>query len=198
MLAKARCLPSSGGVRAVNCMNNPLEARESTPVANNRGGIAGWIRQCLSSAIVVLLLGGIAVWGSQTDWHFVRHSTGNIAANDWDALHDLPRSECVECNPALMARLPEHGWCGRHGIFDCPYEHPEIAQVGKTPTVTDAELQRVDRALRLRPRRATIRNRISTMAESSSPRTRRRKRPVSPFCRCSRHRSPKRSPPTAR
>jgi cobalt-zinc-cadmium efflux system membrane fusion protein len=135
-------------------MNNQLDARESATTADNRGGIAGWLRRFLSSAIVLVLLGGVAVWGFQTDWRFVKPSARDASNAGWDALHDLSQSECIECNPNLLPRLPEHGWCSRHGIFDCPLDHPEIAEVEKTPVITDAELQRVDRALRLRPRPA--------------------------------------------
>jgi len=54
------------------------------------------------------------------------------------AEHGVPESECVECNPGLLPRGKDYGWCKRHGVFNCPLEHPEVAQLKTRPKVTPA------------------------------------------------------------
>jgi cobalt-zinc-cadmium efflux system membrane fusion protein len=72
--------------------------------------------------------------------------------DDWCAEHAVPESQCVECNPDLLPRGKEFGWCKRHGVSECPFEHPEVAQLKGRPQVTPADLSRAQRALDLAPR----------------------------------------------
>jgi cobalt-zinc-cadmium efflux system membrane fusion protein len=50
------------------------------------------------------------------------------------------------------AMTPSRGWCKRHGVFDCPLDHPEVAQIPKPPAVTPADEERVRRAFVVRTR----------------------------------------------
>jgi cobalt-zinc-cadmium efflux system membrane fusion protein len=47
----------------------------------------------------------------------------------------------------LLPKHKDYGWCKKHGIADCPLEHPEIAQLSAAPRVTSTDLERADRAL---------------------------------------------------
>src|SRR5262249_52271967 len=46
----------------------------------------------------------------------------------------------------------EFGWCRKHGIPDCPLEHPEVAQLQQKPHISPADLARAERALALAER----------------------------------------------
>jgi cobalt-zinc-cadmium efflux system membrane fusion protein len=106
--------------------------------------------------LVLAGLAALAYWGHHSGWQLPRLSVllgGSPAAkDDWCAEHAVPESECVECNPELMPRGKEFGWCPKHGINECPFEHPEIAQLSGTPTISLADLERAERALALLPR----------------------------------------------
>jgi cobalt-zinc-cadmium efflux system membrane fusion protein len=96
-------------------------------------------------------LGGLLVWAHLTDWtvpkFFSRMGNAPNGNDDWCSEHSVPESECVECNPSLMPRPKAHGWCKRHGVHECPLEHPEIAQTPAPPQVTADDLARAQRAL---------------------------------------------------
>ena len=47
-----------------------------------------------------------------------------------------------------------YGWCKVHGVPDCTLEHPDVAELPKTPVVTQADLDRAARALAFAPRPA--------------------------------------------
>jgi cobalt-zinc-cadmium efflux system membrane fusion protein len=100
---------------------------------------------------VLLALGGLAWWGQQTGWTIPKFSSlmgnGQQDRDDWCDPHAVPESQCVECNPKLLPRPPSYGWCERHGVFDCPLEHPDVAQLQTAYAVTRADRQRAQRAL---------------------------------------------------
>jgi multidrug efflux pump subunit AcrA (membrane-fusion protein) len=58
----------------------------------------------------------------------------------------------VECDPALVPLGTDFGWCKEHGVHQCPFCHPEIAQVKQPPDVTLEDLERASRALSARER----------------------------------------------
>jgi cobalt-zinc-cadmium efflux system membrane fusion protein len=105
----------------------------------------------LPNLVVLAALGGLGYWGHHTGWAFPRFSAlaGGAAAapDDWCAAHGVPESRCVECNPELLPREREFGWCKAHGVPNCPWEHPEVAQLSAPPAVTPADLARAERAL---------------------------------------------------
>jgi multidrug efflux pump subunit AcrA (membrane-fusion protein) len=51
-----------------------------------------------------------------------------------------------------MAKEPDYGWCGEHGVHNCPLHHPDIAQTKEPPVVTEADFTRAARALVMRNR----------------------------------------------
>lgn len=116
----------------------------------------GSVLRRVPAFLVLIALGALAYWGHHSGWQLPRFSVlmGRSAAakDDWCAEHAVPESECVECNPDLMPRGKEFGWCPKHGITECPFEHPEIAELKQMPTVSAADLTRAEKALALLPR----------------------------------------------
>jgi len=125
--------------------------------------IRGWLRTGVPTLLVIGMLGGVAVWGHSTDWSLPKFSalvTGGEARSQcpadgegWCKEHNVPESDCIECNSKLMPALPDYGWCAEHGIAQCPLHHPDIAQLKEIPTITQADIERADRALALVPRK---------------------------------------------
>jgi cobalt-zinc-cadmium efflux system membrane fusion protein len=120
---------------------------------------APWWRSLIGALPTTAVIAGLialAVWGHLTDWKLPTFAalTGNesAAVEDWCSDHNVPASQCIECNPALLPAMKDHGWCKEHGIAQCPFEHAEIAQLAKTPEVSGEALDRVSKALSLRPR----------------------------------------------
>jgi cobalt-zinc-cadmium efflux system membrane fusion protein len=108
----------------------------------------------LPNLAVVALLVGLACWGHHTGWTLPRLAdfTGNgaPARDDWCDEHAVPQSQCVECNPSLAPPIKHHGWCDKHGVHNCPLEHPDIVQVGGAAKVTQEDFDRADRALQFK------------------------------------------------
>src|SRR5437867_3514312 len=111
----------------------------------------GWIRQTASTLIILALLGGTFAWGHHTGWVLPKFSSLKEAAaegkDDWCSQHSVPESECVECNPDLLPHSQEYGWCKQHGVHECPWEHPELAQTSRPPEITATDLERARRSL---------------------------------------------------
>lgn len=114
-----------------------------------------WSRGALPTATVLLLLGSLALVGHATGWSVPTFSqvTGDAERpdDDWCKEHNVPESTCVECNISLMPKA-KSVWCVTHGIYDCPLEHPEIAQLKTPAVIVKADLDRAGRALNLKPR----------------------------------------------
>lgn len=118
-------------------------------------GLIGRLLRGLPTALVVAGLAGAAYWGHRTGWTLPKFSalTGAAAEpDDWCAAHGVPESICVECRQGLMAPEPDFGWCKVHGVPNCPWEHPEVAQVEGRLAVAPADRQRAERALAFAPR----------------------------------------------
>lgn len=115
-----------------------------------------WLRHAMPTAIVIAALGGLAAFGHFTEWTIPKFSelTGGSGApaEDWCSDHNVPASQCIECNPKLLSPPKVHGWCKLHGVAQCPLEHPEVAQLKSLPEITDAMKERAARALAARPR----------------------------------------------
>ena len=118
--------------------------------------------QFVPTVLVLLVLGGAAVWGHRTGWTLPKFSeligNGQAAGEDWCDEHGVPESLCVECNPKEYPPPPHFGWCKHHGVHDCPLEHPQVAQLAQGPSVPSAEIERVRLALSLKDRPANSKN----------------------------------------
>jgi len=105
---------------------------------------------------VMALLAGLGAYGHHSGWKLPKFSAlagnGVAARDDWCEGHAVPESRCVECNPDLLPRGKDHGWCKEHGVHNCPLHHPEVAQLKQTPVASHADRQRAARALASAPR----------------------------------------------
>ena len=136
----------------------PQTHRDQPPSAHTVPNLAvlGWLARAIPTAIVLAALGSLAYWGHHTGWAVPSFATltGSEAKekDDWCGEHAVPESQCVECNPDLLPRGKDYGWCRKHGISNCPFEHPEIAQLKAAPKIAPADLERAQRALDFLPR----------------------------------------------
>jgi cobalt-zinc-cadmium efflux system membrane fusion protein len=96
-----------------------------------------WLGRLAPTALVLAALGGLAAWGHHTGWKVPRFSAlvgGTPAAEQaWCEEHNVPEAECVECNPDLLPRGKAPPYCKKHGVPECPLDHPEVAQVEGRP-----------------------------------------------------------------
>jgi cobalt-zinc-cadmium efflux system membrane fusion protein len=114
------------------------------------------VRGVAPTAGVVIGLLVLAVWGHATDWTMPKFSAlvggGSEIKSDWCDEHNVPESQCVECNKSLLPLGKDYGWCPVHGVMQCPLEHPDVVELKSQPTITPAMLERAERAIALRPR----------------------------------------------
>lgn len=133
----------------------------ASSVPQERTSFFGWLARAFPTFAVLLLLGGIAFVGHHTGWSVPKFSTlfGKTTAekDDWCAEHSVPESICVECNESLMPK-PKSTWCRVHGVHNCPFERPELAQVKTPPTITKEDLDQAKRALELKDRKENAPN----------------------------------------
>lgn len=110
----------------------------------------------IPTLMVMASLAGLGAYGHHSGWKLPKFSAlagnGVIARDDWCEEHAVPESQCVECNPDLLPRGKDHGWCKEHGVHNCPLHNADVAQLKQTPVVADADRQRAARALALSPR----------------------------------------------
>lgn len=115
-----------------------------------------WLLSSLPALLVFAAFGGLFYYGHHFDWKLPKFSALTGAAPseraDWCEEHGVPESQCVECNPDLLPKGPDYGWCPEHGVHNCVLHHPDVAQLKETPVVSEADLERAARALALRSR----------------------------------------------
>jgi cobalt-zinc-cadmium efflux system membrane fusion protein len=96
-----------------------------------------WLGRAVPTLLVLAALGGLAAWGHHTGWKLPRFAelVGGAAVPEkpWCEAHNVPEDECVECNPRLMPPGKAPPFCQKHGVPECPLDHPEIAQVTGRP-----------------------------------------------------------------
>jgi cobalt-zinc-cadmium efflux system membrane fusion protein len=133
----------------------PEVSRPAELSAEPRQSLRGRLVGSLPAALVVLALVGLAYWGRSNDWTLRKFSAliGSEATTtqDWCPAHSVPESICVECNESLLPRIPST-WCRVHGVHNCPFERPEVAQLDAPRPITQADLERAQRALALKER----------------------------------------------
>lgn len=134
----------------------PLSPPETERRGRTASGFVSWLLCALPTVFVLAALGGVAYWGHRTGWTIPTFAdlTGGAGKekDDWCGEHGVPETRCVECNADLLPRGKEHSWCRTHGVADCPFEHPEVAQMRQPPKITQADLERAQRALDFLPR----------------------------------------------
>jgi membrane fusion protein, heavy metal efflux system len=112
----------------------------------------------LPSLFVVMALVGLGYWGHHVGWKLPKFSELNGAIttqdDDWCAEHGVLESQCVECKPDKFPKPKDYGWCQEHGVHQCPFDHPDVAQVKNVTPLDETVLKRVTHALELRPRAA--------------------------------------------
>jgi cobalt-zinc-cadmium efflux system membrane fusion protein len=100
----------------------------------------GWHRVFIDGVPNVIVFGLLAVvffvghrtgWKVPHDWSLSATSTSPV--DDWCPEHLVPESVCVECNDKLLPKPHEFGFCKTHGVAECVIDHPELAQVARTP-----------------------------------------------------------------
>ncbi len=132
------------------------EQAAETPERPRRGRLGARFVQQMPTLCVMVALAGLGVYGHHTDWKLPKFATltGNSGApkDDWCEEHGVPESNCVECHPDLLPRGKDYGWCKTHGVHNCPLEHPDIAQLKKSPLLTEADRDRAAQALIALPR----------------------------------------------
>jgi cobalt-zinc-cadmium efflux system membrane fusion protein len=115
-----------------------------------------WLRRSLPGALTLAAIAALAVWGHESGWSLPKLSAlwqkDQPAEAEWCAEHNVLESQCIECNVALSPPGKDYGWCKLHGVAECTLEHPEIAELKKTPEVMSSDLDRARRALALLPR----------------------------------------------
>lgn len=124
----------------------PQSRRQRGFIASAFGSIAATI----PTLFVVAVAGAVGWWGHHSGWKLPKFSelNGHVKAkDDWCGEHNVPLSICVECDPDLLPRPTFREWCKLHGVSECTLCNPELAQLPKTPVVTNADLDRAKRAL---------------------------------------------------
>lgn len=137
--------------------SEPSSAVPRRPVRGRRlAAFLGWLIRAVPTALVLAVLGGLAYWGHHTGWtvpSFAALTGGESKEkDDWCGEHGVPESRCVECNADLLPRGKDYGWCRKHGVPNCPFEHPEVAQLKQLPKINQADRDRAQRALAFLPR----------------------------------------------
>jgi cobalt-zinc-cadmium efflux system membrane fusion protein len=137
----------SNGIPAVAPTLSPKPQPESWLARLKRAG---------PMVLVLAFLGSFAFVGHRTGWTIPKFADlfgpSSSTKDDWCVAHSVPESICVECTESLLPKL-KTTWCRRHGIHNCPFERPEVAQTKTTPVISQADLDRAQRALDLKDRK---------------------------------------------
>ena len=128
----------------------PETVLQSAPRRNPVRAALGFVAGSLPTLVVLAGAGAVGWWGHRTDWNLPKFSElrGVVKEkDDWCLEHSVPESACVECDDSLMPKREAHGWCKVHGVPECVLDHPELAELPKRPTVTEADLERAKSSL---------------------------------------------------
>jgi cobalt-zinc-cadmium efflux system membrane fusion protein len=120
--------------------------------------LQAWTLQFAPIVLIVAVLGGIAWTGHHWDWKVPKFSALKERDDDddespeWCNEHGVPKPICVTCNESLLPRGPSYGWSKKFGVVDCPFEHPDVAQLAEPPVIQKSDIERFERAVALKPR----------------------------------------------
>ncbi len=133
---------------------------EKVKKLGQRGQLRRGLSLLLGSIGPTLVLAGFAAvfyFGHQNDWKIPKFATltgrSETVVSDWCEEHSVPESICVSCDPTLMPKGPDYGWCDVHGVHNCVLEHPDVAQLKEMPVVSPSDLERASRALAVAARK---------------------------------------------
>lgn len=137
-----------------------VHTRGTETATKKRGPIRRFVSLVLGSIGPTVVLAGFAsvfYYGHHNDWRIPKFAalTGHVepVVSDWCEEHAVPESICVECDATLMPKGPDYGWCAVHGVHNCVLDHPDVAQMKETPSVSPSDLERAARALAVAPRK---------------------------------------------
>lgn len=129
------------------------------PSQDRASGVTAVVRRfarLVPTVLILAALAGLGYLGHETGWSMSKFSAligqQPPQKDDWCEEHGVPESICIACNANLMPKPKVYDWCEKHGVHECPLEHPELAELDKVPEVEKRDLERADRALKLRPR----------------------------------------------
>jgi cobalt-zinc-cadmium efflux system membrane fusion protein len=113
-------------------------ARAAATSASPLRRIASALAAQAPNVAVIGFLAAIFYLGHRFEWKMPSMATlrGEAAApaEDWCLEHLVPESVCIECQPDLLPRPPEFGFCKEHGVAECVLCHPEeLAQTSGRP-----------------------------------------------------------------
>ncbi|MGI8977658.1 MAG: efflux RND transporter periplasmic adaptor subunit [Pirellulaceae bacterium] len=117
-----------------------------------------YLASTVPTLLVLAALAGIAWVGHRFDWKLPKYSTlfqpsaGAPTEAEFCDEHAVAEGDCIECHPKLAPKPKDFGWCAEHGITQCVYHHPELAQLKTTYVPTPADSARIATALAARPR----------------------------------------------
>lgn len=118
--------------------------------------LAGWV----PSIVVVIGLGALAWYGHHHDWRLSVGVPASSAASNigpaWCDSHGVPEAECINCLSGLIEDAPNLDFCSQHGVHGCVLHDPSLAQTLQPVWATEADFQRAQRALAVRPRRENL------------------------------------------
>lgn len=131
-------------------------ATSNEPTSIRTAALGERIRRSLPNAIVLVTLAGLAIWGLASGWKMPKFSWllggKTEEATEWCEEHNVPESECIECDADLVPQEKDHGWCKEHGIEQCPLHFPDVAQLDSPAPPSKDDFALAARALETRPR----------------------------------------------
>ncbi len=133
------------------------ETETSTPMPGPGRPFVALLIGSLGPTLVLAGFVAVFYYGHQNDWRIPKFAAlvGQVepAVNDWCEEHAVPESICVACNPTLLPKNRDFGWCSVHGVHNCVLDHPEVAQLKETPDVLPSDVERATRALAIASRK---------------------------------------------
>ncbi len=127
-----------------------------SPRGRRRFAPVTWLASRVPTVAVLVMFGALGMFGHHYGWKIPKFSelTGQVPSEGvpWCDEHGVPEADCISCNADLMPKGKLHGWCKIHGVHECLFEHPELAQLSETPEISQDDIERAARALAVRPR----------------------------------------------